>query len=316
MFGNGTKLWPGEPPIHEVGSTHNQDEMSDCLADFPENGIFSRQNTVFIQITALLMLGLFPLSIFSQSFSVPRLSQSPSIDGDLQDWKEQAFTDGLWDIFRVRTSPWYAPSRNRLTDHGNEPSPEQDLNARYYLAWEDSCLYFGAEVHDNYNDVLDPRHAPKRWYYKDAIAFFLEIPQDTLSESFGAGDHGFAFVIDSTYPDYGAWWRRGTPDTNFLETPLPSTAVQYKLRFNPWGQSPADYILEARISLSPLLHPSDPIAHLPRVGDQYGFMIVHCDPDGGAYGGHLLLYGQGDDDVSWSTIQLVDSLPTIQRKDH
>jgi hypothetical protein len=264
----------------------------------------------------LIQLMVLPAFLKAQKIAVPHIQNPVVIDGDLSEWKSEAFTDGLWDIYRLRQSPWYQASRNRITDHGNEPPPEQDLNARYYLAWDEHHLYFGAEVHDNVNDVDDPRHAPKRWYYKDAIVFFLEIPQDSVAEIFGAGDHGFAFVADTTYPDYGAWWRRGSPDTTYLESPLPGGTTQYHLQFNPWHQSPADYILEARVDLRSLIQIVDPQAHLPRVGDHYGFMIVHCDPDGGAYGGHFLIYGQNDNDATWGTMELVEELPPLLRKDH
>ena len=63
---------------------------------------------------------------------VPRLVEPPIVDGDLAEWKEQAFTDGVWDMYRLRRSSWYEPWRNRLTDHGDEPSPAQDLRARYH----------------------------------------------------------------------------------------------------------------------------------------------------------------------------------------
>ena len=98
----------------------------------------------------------------SVRIDVPFLEQAPRIDGDLSEWKYRAFNDGLWDIFRIANSPWYDPSRNRLTNHGNEPPPEEDLNARYYMAWDKRYLYLGAEVHDNVNDVTDPQHEPKR----------------------------------------------------------------------------------------------------------------------------------------------------------
>src|SRR5262245_49509069 len=82
---------------------------------------------------------------------VPRLETAPRIDGDLADWKSVAFTDGVWDLARVRHAVWFDPVINRLTDHGNEPLPEDDLQARYYLAWDETYLYFGAEVQDNVN---------------------------------------------------------------------------------------------------------------------------------------------------------------------
>ena len=146
----------------------------------------------------------------SVRINVPFLEKAPVIDGDLSEWKYRAFTDGVWDIFRIANSPWYDPKRNRLTDHGNEPPPEDDLNARYYMAWDNRYLYLGAEVHDNVNDVTDPHHEPKRWYYKDAICWFIEAPHQARSDNFGRGDNAFCFVIDARKPSYGAWWRHGT----------------------------------------------------------------------------------------------------------
>src|SRR5581483_2557253 len=101
---------------------------------------------------------------------VPRLEKPPRIDGDLSEWKYLAFTDGVWDILRVHQAPWYDPKINRLTAHNSADSataPEDDLQARYYMAWDDGYLYLGAEVKDNANDVTDPQHEPKRWYFKD-----------------------------------------------------------------------------------------------------------------------------------------------------
>ena len=49
---------------------------------------------------------------------VPRLKTPPQIDGDLSDWRSVAFTDGLWDIARLRQAPWFDPAIIRLTDHG------------------------------------------------------------------------------------------------------------------------------------------------------------------------------------------------------
>ena len=117
---------------------------------------------------------------------VPRLEKPPRIDGDLSEWKYLAFTDGVWDILRVRQSPWYDPSINRLTVHSDQDRatpPEDDLQARYYMAWDDRYLYLGAEVKDNANDVTDLRHEPKRWYFKDAICWFIEAPHVAIPKS-------------------------------------------------------------------------------------------------------------------------------------
>ncbi|MEZ4720394.1 MAG: sugar-binding protein [Flavobacteriales bacterium] len=233
--------------------------------------------------------------------TIPRLSQEVIIDGNLDDWKTAAFNDGEWNLERVQSSPWYESARNKLTIHDGETG--LDLASTYYLAWDENYLYLGAEVKDNVNDVTESKHQPKRWYYKDAIAWFFEYPMDTIAEEFGSGDHGFAFVIDSLYPSYGAWWRHGDARQTYVETPLPQGAFEYVIKFNPWNRSEADYVLEAKISAKQTMGNGDEHWTPIQPGNKFRMMIVHCDPDGGEYGGHLLIYGKGDDDGTWTEFE-------------
>lgn len=245
---------------------------------------------------------------------VPYLEATPTIDGDLSEWKDRAFSDGVWDIYRIRHQPWYDEGRrNRLTYQNDEPHPEDDLRARYYIAWDEENVYLGAEVVDNVNDVSDPAHAPRRWMYKDAICWFIEAPRDEAPEWFGRGDNAFCFVIDAAKPPHGAWWRHGTADVRQLEEPIPPAAVDYALEFNPWGTGEADFILEARVEMAPTFGVSDPSWSPPQVGDEYGMEIVHTDPDGGAYGGHFMIYGTGDNDATWARMILVGPQEPIER---
>ena len=250
----------------------------------------------------------------SVRIEVPFLETAPRIDGDLSEWKYRAFTDGLWDIFRVANSPWYDPLRNRLTNHGHEPPPEDDLTARYYMAWDHRYLYLGAEVHDNVNDVSDPQHEPRRWYFKDAICWFIEAPHHATPDSFGKGDNAFCFVADARKPAYGAWWRHGTRLDHYVEQPIPRRSVDYALRMNPWHRSPGDFILEARVEMASTLGQGDPDWKPPRIGERYGLEIVHTDPDCGGYGGHLIIYGTGDNDATWGIMTLVGPKTPIERK--
>jgi hypothetical protein len=254
----------------------------------------------------LKVLQFLPFVILTASYqfaevndmlSMPCLTQQVSVDGDLSEWKHLAWSDGVWDLDRVKSSQWYEPKRNRLTVHPGEDTSIIDLASQYYMAWDGRYLYLGAEVRDNHHDVSDAAHEPKRWYYKDAIAFFVEIPGDEMNERFGEGDHGFAFVIDEAYPDYGAWWRHGNDSVSYLEEPL--EACQYEVKMNPWGEHEADYILEASIDLQAILG----TVPLHQEDVSWKMMIVHCDPDGGEYGGHLLIHGQGDDDASWTAVK-------------
>ncbi|MEZ4700993.1 MAG: sugar-binding protein [Rhodothermales bacterium] len=254
-------------------------------------------------------------SIVPERLLVPFLPTAPSIDGRLDDWKDAAFSDGLWDIARIRHEPWYDEGRrNRLTDHGNnEPGLEDDLSARYYIAWDDTYLYLGAEVHDNVNDIVDPEPADRRWMYKDAICWFIEAPRDEAPEWFGQGDNSFCFVADASKPSYGAWWRHGAAGQTYLEEPIPPAAVNWAVRMNPWGQSAGDFILEARVAMAPTLGASDPRWKPPVIGDEYGLEIVHTDPDGGDYGGHFMIYGTGDDDTTWGRMILSPAQKPIER---
>lgn len=249
---------------------------------------------------------------------LPLLEEAPDIDGDLADWRDQAFSDGVWDIQRLRHTPWFQAWRNRLTDHGTdaapEPHPDQDLAARYYAAWDATYFYVGADVQDNVNDVDDPEHQPRRWYFKDSICWFIEAPADEAPERFGRGDNAFCFVIDASKPDYGAWWRHGTVDSTYVEEPLPAGSVDYALRVDPDGDGVGDFILEARVDMASTFGVSDPAWRPPSVGDVYSMEIVHCDPDGGPYGGHFLVYGTGDEDETWSRAILSPPSGSVMRE--
>ena len=272
--------------------------------------------TALASIALLIIVGK-PDSARAQDLAklyVPYLAQPPVIDGDLAEWKDFAFNDGVWDINRLRHASWYDEGRrNRLTDHDDEPRPEDDLRARYYISWDDHNLYLGAEVVDNVNDVDDPAPADRRWYYKDSICWFIEAPHDDAPEWFGQGDNAFCFVIDEDRPSYATWWRHGAPGQTYIEEPIPSEAVDYSIQFDPWGTGPADFVLEARVAMAATFPKSDPRWRPPQVGDEYSLNIVHCDPDGGDYGGHFMVYGDGDDDATWSRLILVGPQEPIER---
>lgn len=257
-----------------------------------------------------------PIILFADEpvIHIPMLPTAPVIDGDLSEWKDLAFSDGVWDIDRLRHTSWFEPWRNRLTDHGNEPHPHNDLRARYYTAWDSNYLYFGVEAVDNVNDVVDPSPEDKRWYFKDSICWFMEAPRDEAPEFFGQGDNALCFVIDTDRPQYAAWWRHGAPGKNYIEEPIPTQAVEYEIQMTPQNSSAGDFTLEARVAMNPTLGESDPNWQPPEIGHVYSLEIVHCDPDGGSYGGHFILYGTGDNDNTWRKAILVGPNSTTQRE--
>ena len=241
---------------------------------------------------------------------VPNLEAEPVIDGDLDEWKDYAFNDGEWDINRIRHTFWYDEGRrNRLTDHGNEGHPDDDLRARYYVAWDETYLYFGAVVVDNVIDIDAPGNEDKAWYLRDSVCYFLEAPRDEAPEFFGQGDNAFCFTPDRSRPVFAAWWRHGSADSTYIEEPIPADAVDYAFTFEG-----TNYVLEARVAMEPTLGASDPRWTPPQIGDMYGLEIVHCDPDGGPYGGHFMIYGTGDDDATWARMILVGPQTLIERR--
>jgi hypothetical protein len=250
---------------------------------------------------------------YSRPLPIPRLARPPVIDGDLTEWRYYAFSDGVWDLFRVMRAPWYDPAINRLTDQGNEPGPEEDLSARYYTAWDDKYLYFGAEVRDNVNDVGEER-GPRAWMYRDAVCWFIEAPRHGKSKKFGVGDNAFCFVADARKPPYGVWWRHGSPEKSYIEEPAPANSAEYALRMDPLKTGKGDFILEPRVEMAATFGKSGPDWRPPQIGDEYGMEIVHTDPDGGGYGAHLLMYGKADDDATWGRAILVGPIAPVERK--
>ena len=124
----------------------------------------------------------------------------------------------------------------------------------------------------------------------------------------------FCFTASPEQVAKNAWWRHGAPKQNYIEEPIPAESVDWSVRMNPWGRSTGDFILEARVAMAATFAQSDPRWRPPQVGDEYGLEIVHTDPDGGAYGGHFMIYGNGDDDNTWGRMILTEPSEPIGRK--
>ena len=79
---------------------------------------------------------------------------------------------------------------------------------------------------------------------------------------------------------------KSTLATRGLELRLAPTIQSKKKRFSAWSYG--------------------------RRGDEYSMEIVHTDPYGGAYGGHFMIYGNGDDNT-WGQMILVGPHEPIGR---
>ena len=87
---------------------------------------------------------------YNYPIEVPRLESAAAIDGNLSEWRDHAFSDGVWDIARIAKSPWYDPARNRLAWQ-NWSAKVSFPQAGYYEIW--------ARATDD-NGVMQPMVVP------------------------------------------------------------------------------------------------------------------------------------------------------------
>ena len=153
---------------------------------------------------------------------VPKLTSAPTIDGDLSDWEEYGWTDGVWDIERVRQqsfSPWIG-----IQDSGEEPAgtalTAADISGQYFMAWDEAGIYLGVNAIDNVHDVITKDGNEATWYLKDSCSWFFDVHHDADGWFLFPGDHVFSFVADDSYPAGAHWWRRGE------NTPIAASEVR------------------------------------------------------------------------------------------
>lgn len=246
---------------------------------------------------------------------IPKIEVPVKIDGDLSEWKTLSFTDGVWDIFRVSKCSWFC-ERNRLTRQNPDDMLLDDLSARYYTGWDEKYMYFGAEVKDNFNDVNSPPGLRHKMCFMDAVAWYLEMPADDKNEKFDPEINCLWFIADADKPEHGAFWRHSIKGKeSYIFEPMPENAVEYEVTMNPWNRSKADYIIEGKVEMAKIFKANGLDFKTPKTGDIYRMMIVHTDPDGGDYGGHLLIYGSGDKENTWGKFILSEKAKPIQRKE-
>jgi hypothetical protein len=83
---------------------------------------------------------------------------------------------------------------------------------------------------------------------------------------------------------------------------------------NPWNTGQGDFILQARVETASTLGKSNFSWRPSKAGDEYGLEIVHTHPDGAGHGGHLILYGKGDDAATWFAARLVGPIGAPEGK--
>ena len=249
-----------------------------------------------LSTSSILLSALLPILGCAQSqIDVPHANVRLNIDGDLAEWKNSAHSQGEWNLKRSSSEAWYSPKRSRFINEADEPKGSVDLSSTFYIARTDSGLILGAEVEDNILDVVEKEHLDERWYNKDGVAWFFELPYDTIPERFAAGNIALCFIADTSYPRYGAWMRYGNDSADYLEQTIPKEMQEYAVKVTANG-----YIIEAFVSWQLFRDYGQLSGEITEIIGS--MMIVNCDPDGGEYGGHLLIYGKGDNDATWTQI--------------
>ena len=163
---------------------------------------------------------------------VPRTEIAIRIDADLDDWAGAVWIHLAPDAPHVSTG-WSSRLRDDGTEPEGTPLTSADLSGTFALRWDARHLYLAASITDNVHDTVDDD--PSRWYCRDAVSLFLDVPFDGDGSGWIAGDHAFCFVASPDLPQQH-WWRHGEPEGH-REMPLPEdipvavtlTAVGYDL---------------------------------------------------------------------------------------
>ena len=228
---------------------------------------------------------------------IPRTEAAIRIDADLDDWDGAGWIGLSPDAPHVSTG-WSSRLRDDGTEPEGTPLTAADLSGSFALRWDESHLYLAARITDNVHDTTD--EDPSRWYCRDAISLFLDVPFDGDGPGWIAGDHAFCFIA-SPNPPRQHWWRHGEPEGH-REMPLPD-AIPIAVTLTARG-----YDLEAAIPMD-LLTDLTPQWQPPFSHHTAGFALLVTDPDGGAnpFGGQLFYGGESDDDARWAQLRFSSS---------
>ena len=228
---------------------------------------------------------------------VERVISPPSIDGKLDDWSDArrvAFAPGAP---HLTTAPAYRLRDDGATESAGTSGNSRDLSGDFSIRWSDDGIYLAAWVHDNVHDVEGTDS--EKWWHKDSVSLYLDVPRDGDGGAWISGDHAFTFVADAAMPDDVIWWRHGDGRTH-RELAAPSTV---RMAVEVTGDG---YTLEAAIPMA-VLEGLTPNWRPPYEERVVGFMVIVADPDGGPdpFGGELIYGGDNDDDGEWAGLRLV-----------
>lgn len=222
---------------------------------------------------------------------------APVIDGLLDEWQDApkiAFGPGAP---HVSSNPAYQLRNDGPSEPAGTVGTVADLSGQFSIRWDEDAIYLAAWVRDNVHDVRGP--SSERWWEKDSVSLFLDVPRDGDGPSWISGDHAFSFVADPAPSADAVWWRHGE-GKNHVEVAAPDE-VRRAIRLTGDG-----YSVEAAIPMTVLSRFTD--EWRPPYQEQLvGWMLLVADSDGGAepYGGELVIGGHDDHDGQWARLRLV-----------
>ena len=277
-------------------------------------------------VVALSLVAMFAGGAWAHSGAegdVPKLLFKPTIDGDISEWEEFAFTDGVWDIDRITGQPWFSTATGLLdavndqTNESNEPDGSalgpDDLTTQYWLAWDDEGMWGGVRAQDNVHDVGASNLLPSRWPWRDACSWFVDVMHEGFAEPNVIGHHIWSFVAEYPQREGTHWWRHGEADVENLEVAAPPNVAS--MARVGGGNFDADYEIEMfmpwdnMIALSPNFNPSE--------GWVIGIVVVSTDPDGTTpdggdiqdWGGQYVLWGSGAENGDFTLSAPIEGQP-------
>ncbi len=186
----------------------------------------------------------------SPTWQVPRFAQSPTIDGNLEEWAHLP-------SMRLGIAPHQVIySHNTL--YSSLWGGPLDLSAKGWLAWDEKCLYFATEVTDN----LFVQERASNWSWEnDSAQIALDPWRDQTVGRLAEDDREYAFSLAGANTIVFNWNLREEEKRN-----IPAKAVK-KSDGRGWS-------LEAAI-------PWEEIGVRPRAGLQMGFSWMVNDSDTG-----------------------------------
>lgn len=254
-------------------------------------------------------------------FALPRLAGPPVIDGvrDPQEWQgalplevspSQVLRDrqllcagdGVDPVERSRIELRRGPAEDAfaaLTD--------ADWSATLWHAWDETGLYFLAEVRDNVRDVAGLDGAPD-WRHRDGLTLRLDLLDAEAVAPEGSGPALTALHLVAADPlqaDQPVSWEVDGELT--VADPAGLQGIQYAFAHagSAFGGG-ADYVVEARIDWTLLLLRDLPTP--PGPGTRIGLAWLGLDPDGeDGFGGQLQAWGLAEEPATYASFVLQDA---------